>query len=109
VGSLSNKLDDMRRRVLTLARSALAASGELSEEMDQAFEDLANAMEEFQAADNELRAQNDELVHTHAQLEAQRRRYQELFAFAPDGYLVTDMRGVIQEANQAAVALFDTP
>jgi PAS domain S-box-containing protein len=36
-------------------------------------------------------------------------RYQELFEFAPDGYLVTDAQGVIQEANHAAAALLQTP
>jgi two-component system, LuxR family, sensor kinase FixL len=35
-------------------------------------------------------------------------RYQELFDFAPVGYLVTDMQGVIQEANYAAAALLGT-
>src|SRR5882672_8608474 len=34
-----------------------------------------------------------------------RRRYQELFEFVPDGYVVSDGFGVIQEANQAASAL----
>jgi PAS domain S-box-containing protein len=33
-------------------------------------------------------------------------RYRELFEFAPDCYLVTDLRGVIQEANHAASLLF---
>jgi PAS domain S-box-containing protein len=36
-------------------------------------------------------------------------RYQELFEFAPDGYLITDAQGVIQEANHAAAALLQTP
>jgi PAS domain S-box-containing protein len=35
-------------------------------------------------------------------------RYQELFDFAPDAYLVTDLHAVIQEANYAAAALFAT-
>jgi len=35
-------------------------------------------------------------------LETERQRYLELFNFAPDGYLVTDVDGVIQEANLAA-------
>jgi hypothetical protein len=34
-----------------------------------------------------------------------RLRYQELFEFAPTGYLVTDTRGIIHEANHAAAAL----
>ncbi len=38
-----------------------------------------------------------------------RQRYQELFDFAPDGYLLTDPAGVIQQANRAAVALLNAP
>ncbi len=37
---------------------------------------------------------------------AYRLRYQELFDFAPDPQLVTDLSGVIREANHAASALF---
>jgi PAS domain S-box-containing protein len=35
-------------------------------------------------------------------------RYRELFDFAPDGYLVTDLEGVIVDANHAAVLLLQT-
>jgi PAS domain S-box-containing protein len=35
-------------------------------------------------------------------------RYQELFDFAPDGYLVTDLQAVIQLANHAASAMLGT-
>jgi PAS domain S-box-containing protein len=35
--------------------------------------------------------------------------YRELFEFAPDSYLVTDLTGIIQEANSAAARLFSTP
>jgi PAS domain S-box-containing protein len=35
--------------------------------------------------------------------------YRELFEFAPEPYLVTDAPGVIEEANQAAVAFFGRP
>ncbi|MBV9122505.1 MAG: PAS domain S-box protein [Planctomycetes bacterium] len=35
-------------------------------------------------------------------------RYQELFDFAPDGYLVTDLQGLIQEANHEAAAMLGT-
>jgi PAS domain S-box-containing protein len=38
-------------------------------------------------------------------VEIERQRYQELFEFAPHGYLVTDMQGVIYEANRVAAAL----
>ncbi|RPI58101.1 MAG: PAS domain S-box protein, partial [Chloroflexi bacterium] len=68
-------------------------------------EDLATAFEELQLAEEELRVQNDELIEAHHALDAERRRYQELFDFAPDGSLVTDFSGVVQEANRAAALL----
>ncbi len=42
------------------------------------------------------------------QAQANLLRYQELFDFAPNGYLVTDWQGIIQEANHAAAAMLDT-
>jgi PAS domain S-box-containing protein len=41
--------------------------------------------------------------------ELQRERYRELFEFAPDSYLVTDLNGVIGEANRAACDLLNLP
>jgi PAS domain S-box-containing protein len=58
-------------------------------------------------AEEELRRQNEELAAARELVEAERRRYRDLFEFAPDGYLVTDAEGVIREANQAAATLLD--
>jgi len=41
------------------------------------------------------------------EIELERQYYQQLFDFAPDGYLVTDAEGVIQEVNRAAAALLN--
>ena len=68
-------------------------------------EQLKTTLEELQAADEELLQQNKELAATRQTVETERQRYQELFEFAPDSYLVTDAEGVIQEANRAAVLL----
>src|SRR6185369_1515588 len=46
-----------------------------------------------------------EILATREELEVQRHRYRDLFEHAPYGYLVTDVHGVIEEANQAAAAL----
>jgi PAS domain S-box-containing protein len=54
----------------------------------------------------ELRQANQELIQARSALERERRRYQTLFEFAPDGYLVTDSHGIITESNRAAAALF---
>jgi PAS domain S-box-containing protein len=65
--------------------------------------------EELSVAQEELRQQNDQLVATTTALDVERRRYRELFDFAPDCYLVTDPFGVIREANLAASELLRHP
>ncbi|HEY9883573.1 MAG TPA: PAS domain S-box protein, partial [Thermosynechococcaceae cyanobacterium] len=57
-------------------------------------EELATTLEELRLAEEELQRQNE-------QLKTEQQRYQDLFNLAPDGYLVTDVAGLIQEANQA--------
>ncbi len=71
------------------------------------IEELRAALEELHVAEEELRQQNQELVATRQMVEAERQRYQELFEFAPDGYLVTDIEGNIWEANLAAATLLN--
>ncbi len=70
--------------------------------LPQALEELQSSLEELRVADEEMRVQNEELTRGRLRLEAERHRYQDLFEFAPDGYLVTDLDGVILEANRAA-------
>ncbi|MBD2035687.1 PAS domain S-box protein [Leptolyngbya sp. FACHB-321] len=57
-------------------------------------EELETTLEELRLAEEELQRQNE-------QLQTEQQRYQDLFNLAPDGYLVTDVAGLIQEANQA--------
>jgi len=64
---------------------------------------LHTALEELRVAEEELRQQNEQLAVANEAALVQRRRYQELFDFAPDVYLVTDAQGNIQEANRAAL------
>ena len=79
------------------------------QELHKKNKELQAAIEEFQVMQEELRAQNEELFQTQAAVENERKRYQELFEFAPDGDLVTDIHGNIFEANQAAVKQLNTP
>jgi PAS domain S-box-containing protein len=69
--------------------------------------ELRTTIEELEMAQADLRAQRQTLLETQAEIEAERQRYRDMFELAPDGYLVTDSKGLIQEANQAAVLLFD--
>jgi signal transduction histidine kinase len=73
--------------------------------LSEVFQDLSITLEELQVADEELRQQNEELGLARHLAEVERQRYQELFAFAPDAYLVTDTKVLVQEVNHAAAAL----
>ncbi len=72
---------------------------------DQAAEELRSAVEELRVVEEELRAQNEELVTAHLGIEIERQRYQELFDLAPDAYVVTNLAGIIDEANLSASRL----
>ncbi|HHP7243143.1 MAG TPA: PAS domain S-box protein, partial [Elainellaceae cyanobacterium] len=66
---------------------------------------LQNTLEELRVTEEELRQQNQELVVTRRAAEVEGQRYQSLFNLAPHGYVVTDVNGTVQEANQAIAAL----
>jgi PAS domain S-box-containing protein len=69
---------------------------------------LQAELAELETAKAELARQNDELVANRATLEFERGRFQELFNFAPDGYVVTNLKGHIQDANVAACRLLNS-
>jgi PAS domain S-box-containing protein len=68
-------------------------------------DELMSALEELSVAEEELRAQHEALLAAHDEVAVQRTRYQTLFNFAPDPYIVTDENGVIEDANAGAVEL----
>ncbi|PSB20828.1 PAS domain S-box protein [Phormidesmis priestleyi ULC007] len=70
---------------------------------------LANALEELRVVEEEICRHNEVLQQARQELENERHRYQELFDFAPDGYLVTDIHGKIHDANRAAAELLNVP
>jgi len=67
--------------------------------------ELSKALEELKVIEEEVCEQNQQLSEARQALEIEQRRYRELFEFAPDGYLITDQHGGIQEANRAAAEL----
>ncbi|MBD3887129.1 response regulator [Phormidium tenue FACHB-886] len=84
------------------------AHDELKQQANQLVEvnrALQNALEEIQVTEEEVRQQNEELIIARELAELEGHRYQDLFNFAPDGYVVTDANGMIQEANQAIADL----
>ncbi len=73
----------------------------------QSLEELSLSLQELQVAAEELRQQNEALAESSKAVEQERQHYQELFEFAPDGYLVTDKESAILEVNQTAAQLLN--
>ena len=57
----------------------------------------------------ELEMQNEELRRVNLEAEQQRRRYQNLYDFAPVGYFNLNERGTIMDVNLTGVSLLGTP
>ncbi|MGH7510678.1 MAG: hybrid sensor histidine kinase/response regulator [Gemmatimonadales bacterium] len=97
--------EDVNHRLSAIRHRISGLSGRDTLPSDAMLEDLRASLEELRIAEEELRQQNEELAATHFQLENERRRYHELFDLAPDAYLVTDLIGVVRDANLAAARL----
>lgn len=104
------KVDRVHQHAETLQDRVTKSNSHESEGiMLETLEELQTALEELRVAEEELMQQHEELASARASAEAERQRYQDLFEFAPDGYLVTDDVGIIWEANRAAASLLNVP
>lgn len=104
IDKFDQKIGTIRRCVAELQRNGDSNQQQL---LTEAFRELHKALEDLDVANQELRQQSEELSAAQAEVEAERQRYQDLFEFAPDGYLVTDAYGMIREANRAAAILLN--
>lgn len=95
MNDFSQQIETLRSRVTRLLQSSASEGYSQQELTAEAFEELQISLEELKIASEELQA-------TRIVVEKERQRYQELFDFAPDGYLVTDTFGTILEANRTA-------
>ena len=90
-----NQIELLQHHIVALQQRVTDEPAQAAEVLVEALEDLRTALEELHIADEELRQQNEELATARLAVEAERQRYQELFDFAPDGYLLTDAAGII--------------
>jgi PAS domain S-box-containing protein len=104
LASFDREVDDLRKRMEALIERARLSDAE-EEILRTALEELSVSVEELQVASEEMQQQNEELLAARQTVEAERARYEALFDLAPDGYLVTDLYGLVQEANHAAARL----
>ena len=93
------KFLDLEDRFASVLEAAHPEGGQL----------LGAALEELQTAHEELQSQNRELELVRSALEAERQRYLDLIDLSPDGYLATNIEGVVQEVNQTMSSLLGVP
>ncbi|MBR8839960.1 MAG: EAL domain-containing protein [Stigonema ocellatum SAG 48.90 = DSM 106950] len=94
----SQDIEALNLRLVTVLQRASSLPNAQSHIMLAVFAELQNALEELKVAE-------EDLENTLVLLAAERQRYQDLFEFAPEAYFLTDLNGVIQEANRSASTL----
>ena len=101
--------DRLHKQLKTLQAQVVEPEAVFRKQVVEAIGGLRESLQELDAAEAELAQQNEALLAAREALEVERHRYLELFDLAPVPYLVTDDRGMIEEANRAASTLFNTP
>jgi len=105
---LSQRVESFRSRVAALQQRRGEAPAQDGSVLAAALQELDAAYEELRAAQEALSRQAAALAQAEQALQAERRRYRDLFEAAPDGYLVTDTGGIILDANGAATTLLNS-
>jgi PAS domain S-box-containing protein len=101
----AQKIRALEQRSRDLKQQAAQGWGEQGDLLLEVVTELQVSLEELRVAEEELRQQTEELVGMRQIVETERQRYRDLFEFAPDGYLVTDAKGTVKEANRAVAKL----
>lgn len=109
VDNFSKQVVSMHNRLSRLFEQASDSSFVPLKYESSALKELGIAMEELQVALEEMQQQNEILSETVETAAAERKRYQKLFHFSPEAYLVTSLDGEILEANRMAAELLGTP
>ncbi len=106
-------MDDLKekgehdRSLRARAEKKLATAG--GAKPDYGGRDPLALIHELQVHQIELEMQNEELRRAHAEADLLRARYQDLYNFAPVGYLTLDRKGSILEANQTCATMLGVP
>lgn len=111
VENFARQIIGMRDRLSILIDQAHSSpiSAPLPAFIPSVYKELGVASEELEVAIEELRQQNETLCETLEATVLEQQRYQELFESLPEAYLITDLNGCIQEANQTASRLLGVP
>jgi len=104
---LWQRVDELPKSSTQMERYAEEFPTQPKDLLKESLEGLSFSLQELQVAAEELRQQKEALAKSCTVVETERQRYQELFKFAPDGYLVTAKDGTILEANETVGQLLN--
>ena len=102
-GIISTRFSELRER----AQRYLSASPNDAKVLSQ--ENVIRLVHELETYQVELELQNQDLIKVEKEREQSRRRFSDLYDFAPVGYLTVSDKGLIVEANLTAADMFCVP
>jgi PAS domain S-box-containing protein len=97
----------LHKRLADLSQTANVLPWISPELLPEAFKEIQNNLRNLHLAVDELYQQNEQLIEMQNLLAAERQHYRDLFESVPDGYLVTNAKGTILEANVNATKLLN--
>lgn len=112
ISRFSHKVEAMHSRVSMLFNDPETLNNiptELTSLTSTVFKELGWAVEELQVAVEEFENQNNALTEAREAVHLERKRYQNLFSLAPEAHLVTNLEGIIKEANGVASEMLGVP
>jgi PAS domain-containing protein len=95
---------NLRKRAEKRISTSPEGGGEISIEK-MTSEEIRKLIQELRIYHVELEMQNEALRSSQTETSESRRRYEELFNFAPVGYFTLDKKGHIKEANVTGASL----
>lgn len=100
----SEDFKELRKR----AEALVAPWDKFASDISDNDNDIPRLIHELETHQVELKLQNEDLRKTLAELESSRKKYMELYDFAPVGYFTINTDGLILEANLAGADLLGT-
>ena len=97
----SNTFDTLRQRAEALLQERPDDSGNKPS-------DILDLIHELEVHQAEIKIQNEELKQAQQELSESRREFENLYEFAPCGYLTLNAKGVVTRANLTATTILET-